>query len=72
MKNSLGWIAPPPLFIAPKLLVIVGAVAAYTALVALGEEFFRPPVPSGFDSAFTVVNALILGTLLTFRTNEAC
>jgi len=57
--------------VAPRLWAIVAAVAAYTALVALLAGIYHPGPLSQFDTAFTVVNAVILGTLLTFRINEA-
>jgi putative membrane protein len=62
---------PPPLPVALGLLVIVAAVAAYTTVVTLLAGIYHPGPLSQFDSAFAVVNAVILGTLLTFRINEA-
>jgi putative membrane protein len=64
-------LVPPRFPAARKLLGIAGVFAAYTAFVAWLEETYHPGPLSEWDTGLSVVNGLILGSLVTFRTNEA-
>lgn len=62
----------PPSFPAARKLVAFGLlIAAYTALVAFVEQIYSPGPISEWDWGLSVINGLILGSLVTFRTNEA-
>lgn len=71
MLMSLRMLIPPRFPAAPKLLGIAVLVCAYTALVARLEEVYHPGPLSQWDWGLSVINGLILGSLVTFRTNEA-
>jgi putative membrane protein len=71
MILGLRLLIPPPLLVGPRLFVVVGVVALYTAVVALLDNLLHLGPLSRWDAELTAVNALILGTLLTFRINEA-
>lgn len=71
MIVSLRMLVPPRFPAARKLLGIALLVAAYTAIVARVEDHVHPEPFSKFDWGLSVINGLILGSLVTFRTNEA-
>jgi putative membrane protein len=62
---------PPRFPAAPKLLTLGLLIAAYSALVAFLEDYYQPRVLTEWDLGLSVINGLILGSLVTFRTNEA-
>ncbi len=62
---------PPRFPAARKLLGFAAVLAVYTTVVAWAEEQYHPGPLSKWDAGLSVVNGLILGSLVTFRTNEA-
>ena len=60
----------PPLPVWRRLDLAVASVAGYTALVVLVEQFVGRHLPD-WSGATTILNALILGVLLSFRNREA-
>jgi putative membrane protein len=71
MMMSLRMLVPPRFPASRKLLGIAVLVCTYTAVVARVEEVYHPGPLSKWDWGLSVINGLILGSLVTFRTNEA-
>lgn len=71
MIIQLRMLVPPRFPAARKLLGIAALFGAYTALVAWIEHYYHPGPLSQYDWGLSVINGLILGSLVTFRTNEA-
>jgi putative membrane protein len=71
MTSGLRWLVAAPLLVGPRLFVVVGIVALYTAVVATVDHLLQLGPVSRWDEELTAINALILGTLLTFRITEA-
>jgi putative membrane protein len=71
MMIQLRMLVPPRFPAARKLLGIAALFGAYTGVVAWIEHFYHPGPLSQYDWGLSVINGLILGSLVTFRTNEA-
>lgn len=71
MILTLRMLIPPRFPGARRLLGFAALIAAYTLVVAWIEERFFPGPMFSWDGGLSVINGLILGGLVTFRTNEA-
>lgn len=71
MIVTLRMLIPPRFPGARRLLGFAALIAAYTAVVAWIEKQYHPGPISAWDGSLSVIQALILGSLVTFRTNEA-
>jgi putative membrane protein len=68
-RNWLSWVWPPP-EIAGRLWLTIAASTLYTAVVYWGFPD-RPAGSTGWLSVSGVVNAIVLGALVGFRTKAA-
>jgi len=71
LREAARLVIPPRLKVGWELFALVLFVTGYTVAVAwLDENYQHGPITAG-DAQITIINGLILGTLVGFRTNEA-
>jgi putative membrane protein len=67
-RTFWDWVTPRP--ISQRLWLVIGLSAAYTAAVCAVETEYQLHAPS-WTNEFAVVNALVIGVLVGFRTKTA-